>query len=145
MQLTLNCHKWTHHIAPLVLVCMLSKVEAVWWKWASGRRPWAAARRPLPSVLSQCTSSTVLQRMGTKFGANQNFLPLDMDTYLLMLDWATLSGLFRTPMWSNVVNKASHGLLGECRGPIPSLVAIGHKSRPAVLHPRRPALPYAQV
>jgi hypothetical protein len=30
MQLTLNHHKWTHHIAPLVLVCMLSKVEAVW-------------------------------------------------------------------------------------------------------------------
>ena len=29
MQPTLNCHKCTHHIAPLVLVCMLSKDEVV--------------------------------------------------------------------------------------------------------------------
>ena len=32
-------------------------------------------------------------------------------------------------MWSSVVNKASHGLLGECGGPWPSFGAIGHKSR----------------
>ena len=30
MQPTLNRLESTHHIAPLVLVCMLSKVEAVW-------------------------------------------------------------------------------------------------------------------
>jgi hypothetical protein len=44
MQPTLNCHKWTHHIAPVVLVCMLSKDEAVWWKWATDQRPWAASQ-----------------------------------------------------------------------------------------------------
>jgi hypothetical protein len=68
-----------------------------------------------------------------------------MDTSLLMLDWATLFRLFRTPMWSNVMNKASHGLLGECIGPGPSFVAIGHKSRLAGLHLCRPAPPCTQV
>jgi hypothetical protein len=37
MQPTLNRHKWTHHIAPVVLVSMLSKDEVVWWKLATGR------------------------------------------------------------------------------------------------------------
>ena len=46
-----------------------------------------------------------------------------------LLDWASLARLTRTPMWSNVVNKASHGLLGECGGPWPSFGAFGHKSR----------------
>jgi hypothetical protein len=44
------------------------------------------ALSPLLSILSRCTSSMVVWNVGTKFGANQNFLPPVMDTSLLTLD-----------------------------------------------------------
>jgi hypothetical protein len=73
-----------------------------------------------------------------------------MDTSLLMLDWATLSRLFQTSMWSNVMNKPSHGLLGECRGPRPSWwpldTSLGRSTSvhvawcPLCLNPAQPVL-----
>jgi hypothetical protein len=70
-----------------------------------GRRlTWlGVARCPLahlPSVLSRFTSSTVLQRMGTKFGRSWNFLPPVMDSSLLVLDWATCRGFPEPPFGS---------------------------------------------
>jgi hypothetical protein len=58
---------------------------------------------------------------------------------------------FPNHMWSNMVNKASPRLLGECGGPGPSLVAIGHKSRSSDMawrhvcpNPARPVLRFSE-
>jgi hypothetical protein len=72
---------------------MLSKAVSVWVTCGVGRRGLERSAVDLEVV----RSSMVFWNVGTKFGAVWNFLPPVMDSSLLVLDWATLSGLFPNP------------------------------------------------